>query len=117
MPPDGRTSSLFCTYIRQLDPSPTLIWGWLRPSIQRLSEKNTCTNDCVRWIFLDAIKRLLEVNDSKCEKLLRTHQDENGKHFPCEIGKILDNSSYRVLFYLDKKDKIYHYSLKKTSLN
>lgn len=49
----------------------------------------------------DAIKRLLEVNDSKCEKLLRTHQDENGKHFPCEIGETFDDDDKaKMLIYL-----------------
>ena len=28
------------------------------------------------------------------------------------LGLTIDNSSYRLIFYLDKKDEIYHYSSK-----
>ena len=39
------------------------------------------------FLKLDKFKQVFEINDSECEKLLQNYQEENGKHFPCEIGK------------------------------
>ena len=42
----------------------------------------------------------------KCETLIYFCRFEQ------KIKKTIDNSSYRLIFYLDKKDEIYHYSSK-----
>ncbi|XP_028410971.1 protein ABHD16A-like [Dendronephthya gigantea] len=49
----------------------------------------------------EAFKKTLDVDDDKCKNLLRKHQEENGRHFPCEIGNDFEDiDKAKMLIYL-----------------